>query len=377
MSFSDEVLRGDERAIYRLRELYSKHGYSRFKVSRFEEYDLYARNKSFLVNENVLTFTDTNGRLMALKPDVTLSIVKNIPSDSRETNKLYYNENVYRPSAEGNGFKEIVQTGLECIGHVDMFAQSEVIMLALRSLEAISGEYILDVSHMGLLEGLLDKAGVREEDRGVVTELIKSKNVSGLRRTLEALRADISAADAVLELAQLYLPLDGTLAMLEKCCVGSDKAMRACGELKSICNIMKLYGLSERLYFDFSIVNDRSYYDGVIFKGFINGIPDSVLSGGRYDRLLERMGKSSSAIGFALYLDRLERFGAEERRYDADVLLAYDTDVDCETVIAAVKRLNDSGKTVRTCSSEDKSSARCRESIKIGKKGAERLETDD
>jgi len=84
---SASVLKNDEKAIFRLRELYSKYGYSRYKVSKFEEYDLYAHNKSFLVSENVLTFTDTDGRLMALKPDVTLSIVKNIAANGNETQK--------------------------------------------------------------------------------------------------------------------------------------------------------------------------------------------------------------------------------------------------------------------------------------------------
>ena len=72
------VRRPDERAGLLLRELYHQHGYQSYRMSKFEPYDLYARNKSFLVSENILTFTDTDGRLMALKPDVTLSIIKNI-----------------------------------------------------------------------------------------------------------------------------------------------------------------------------------------------------------------------------------------------------------------------------------------------------------
>ena len=98
MSISDTVLKNDEKAIFKLRELYSRYGYMRYKVSKFEEYDLYARNKSFLISENILTFTDTDGRLMALKPDVTLSIIKNIGNASEGVHKLYYNENVYRTS---------------------------------------------------------------------------------------------------------------------------------------------------------------------------------------------------------------------------------------------------------------------------------------
>ena len=79
MILSEKVLREEERAVYKMRELYGSYGYLQYKVSKFEEYDLYAKNKSFLVSDKLLTFTDTNGKLMALKPDVTLSIIKNSP----------------------------------------------------------------------------------------------------------------------------------------------------------------------------------------------------------------------------------------------------------------------------------------------------------
>ena len=73
----EKLLKSEERAIFNLRSLYRKYGYAPFKMSKFEEYDLYVRNKDFLVSDRVITFNDTNGKLMALKPDVTLSIVKN------------------------------------------------------------------------------------------------------------------------------------------------------------------------------------------------------------------------------------------------------------------------------------------------------------
>ena len=375
MSFSDNVLRSDERAIYSLRELYRKFGYSQFKVGRFEEYDLYARNKSFLVSENILTFTDTNGKLMALKPDVTLSIVKNISSDDNGTHKLYYNENVYRTSAESHGFKEIMQTGLECIGNVDMFAESEVVMLAAKSLERISDEYIMDISHMGLAEGLLDAANITASDRDTALELIKSKNVSGIKTLLVSLGVTEQMCADICELTQSYMTLSSAIALIERK-IANEKMRSAWEELSQIDEIMKVYGISDKLYFDFSVVNDCNYYDGVIFKGFVNGIPDSVLSGGRYDRLLSRMGKQLGAIGFAVYLDRLERFGVEDTEYDVDVLLTYDVDSDKKTVIDTVKLLNESGKTVKT-SSEVDSTVRYRQRLKIGKGGIEILEAND
>ncbi len=365
MSFSNKVLRNEERAIYSLRELYKLNGYTQFKVSKFEEYDLYARNKSFLVSESILTFTDTNGKLMALKPDVTLSIVKNISPGDDKTHKYYYNENVYRPSAESHGFKEIVQTGLECIGNVDMFSESEVIMLAVKSLESISDDYILDVSHMGLIEGLFENDGFDSLVCSKLLSLVKSKNVSEIKRVCSAGHVSSEICDALCVLANMYLPLSEALERI-KPLVLNDKMKSAYDELVTISELLAAYGIEKKLNFDFSVVNDFDYYDGVVFKGFINGIPDSVLSGGRYDRLLSRMGKNSQAIGFAVYLDRLERFGSDTEEFDADVLLVYGADVEVKEVIGAVKALKDEGKSVRVAS-DKQNTGRYRQVIVLGK----------
>ena len=138
-----------ERVVRQLRELYRRYGYTQYRMSKFEPYDLYVRNKSFLVSEDILTFTDADGRLMALKPDVTLSIVKDAKKGGG-LQKVCYSENVYRTSPMSRSFREIMQTGLECVGEIDLVAMGEVLLLAAKSLETVSGDYLLDVSHLGL-----------------------------------------------------------------------------------------------------------------------------------------------------------------------------------------------------------------------------------
>ena len=118
MRVMTDELRPDERVSAALRRLYRAYGYRPYKVNKFEEYELYMRNKSFLTSEQILAFCDTDGRLMALKPDVTLSVVKNT-RDSDGPLKLFYSENVYRVPRAGYGFREIMQTGVELIGRVD------------------------------------------------------------------------------------------------------------------------------------------------------------------------------------------------------------------------------------------------------------------
>ncbi len=371
MILSEKVFREDEKAIYTLRELYSRYGYSHYRVSKFEEYDLYAKNKSFLVSENLLTFTDTNGRLMALKPDVTLSIIKNAVADDKACYKLYYDEHVYRTTSGGDGFREITQTGLEAIGGVDIYTQCEVIMLAMKSMESISPDYLLDLSHMSFLEGMLENVGVTANDIKKFLSLISAKNLPELRALCKEKQIDEAECEKLCFVTSMYLPIEQAL---EKLCeldmIKGEKQKAAYDELCNINEIMKLYGLANRLYIDFSVVNDMSYYDGIIFKGFINGIPDSVLSGGRYDRLVERFGKKTNAIGFAVYLDKLERFddkGAEGEKYDVDVMLVYGADVDTPELVNTINSYVAEGKSVRAVSTFD-ATLRYRECVVLGEK---------
>ena len=375
MNLSSRVLKSNEKAIYSLRELYQKYGYTLYKVSKFEEYDLYAHNKNFLVSQNVLTFTDTNGKLLALKPDVTLSIIKNIVDRSEVTYKLCYNETVYRTSAESDGFREIMQTGLECIGEVDRYSEGEVIMLAIRSLATISGEYVLDLSHRGVIDGLLDQTDWKASDKLEFMRLLESKNLHAIRALCRANGTDEVLEKHLCTIAELYAPIAEALPVIEAMAIG-EKMQKAVENLKEICDIVSAFGLEQKLYLDFSVVSDDEYYDGISFKGFINGIPESVLSGGRYDRLMSRLGKRCGAIGFAVYLDRLDRFECSGAEYDMDAVLLYDADVSVGELLAAQKKLSSEYSNLITARGID-SDLRYGKMFKLTKGGIVSLETDD
>ena len=375
MILSDKVLRQEERAVYKMRELYRSYGYLQYKVSKFEEYDLYAKNKSFLVSDKLLTFTDTNGKLMALKPDVTLSIIKNVVANEKSSYKVYYDERVYRTTASGDGFREILQTGLESIGNIDAFSQSEVVMLAMKSLEGISEDYLLDISNMSFLEGLLESAGVDASLMSDFLALIGSKNIPAIKVLCAKSGINDENTDRICKVSSMYLPIKSALDEIKELLVG-EKMQAAYEELYELYSILSAYGLTDKLYIDFSIVNDMNYYDGIIFKGFINGIFDSVLSGGRYDRLMEKLGKKTGAIGFAIYLDQLERFGDTNDVYDVDVLLLYSDDTPAASVISAVNSFRADGKTVRATNTFDKSVS-YKKLFGFGKDGIKSVEEND
>ena len=175
-------MKQEKQALFNLRELYEKFGYTQYKMSKFEEYDLYVRNKSFLISDSVITFTDTNGKLMALKPDVTLSIVKNSLDIPGYVQKLYYDEHVYRISDKTSAYKEIPQVGLECLGDIDDYSIAEVLSLAAQSLSTFDEDYILDISNLDILSLVLDRIGISESGRRALIECISKKDVHDAER---------------------------------------------------------------------------------------------------------------------------------------------------------------------------------------------------
>lgn len=345
-TIDDRLLKNDERAVYKLRKLFSDYGYLHYKVNKFEVYDFYAKNKDFLKSENILTFPDTNGKLKALKPDVTLSIVKNAALEGGVM-KLFYNESVYRPSHETGSFREIMQTGLECIGDIGQYEMGEVLMLAAKSLLCISESYLLDISHMGLIREIFALAGVKSID--LMLKLLGEKNVHELEAACESDGVPPEWVEKIKNLCRLYgRPSDVLPKLLSD--FGETNGYK---ELSSICAIMEKYGLEEKIRIDFSLVNDMNYYNGLIFQGFIDGISNVFLSGGRYDLLVEKMKKRGGAIGFAVSLDLLERYGDEKKKNDVDVLLLVDGDFSAEEILASAESIRASGKTVRVEKTEN------------------------
>lgn len=339
MNNNELVIRGDERIIFALRSLYELKGYSQYKMIKFEEYDLYAKNKDFLTSENVITFTDTNGKLMALKPDVTLSIIKNTVDAPEQVNKVYYNENVYRVSKSNHSFKEIMQVGLECLGAVDSYCISEVIGLAAQSLMLISDKCVLSVSDLSIILPVIESVCTTASLKKELVKLIGEKNQHQLRTLCAEEGIDEKTTEILAAFTSLHGAPDSVFPILEKLLPESEEVKR----MKKT-----IYSLDEEIRaiidIDFSYVGDISYYDGIVFKGFISGIPTGIISGGQYGKLMEKMRKKSKAIGFAVYLDELERLSSDKKEFDADTVVIYNSDNDASEISKVVAEINEAGK---------------------------------
>ena len=340
----ERLLKPEEKAVYALRTLYNRYGYSPYKMSKFEEYDLYVKNKDFLISEGIITFTDTRGKLLALKPDVTLSIIKNSTDVAKNVSKVYYNENVYRIAKGSHAFKEIMQTGLECIGDIDAYHVAEVVSLAVRSLALLSDDYMLDLSHVGLISAVLDTLSL---DRAAVKGLlaaVEKKNEG----ELSAMAASGVLSEEALAFARILL-CEYKSVDAAKCAFApyltTKEAEDAFAEFAMLYNALAALGLSDRVRIDFSVINHRGYYSGVVFKGYIKGIPDSVLAGGQYDRMMRKMGRRDGAIGFAVYLDSFASYAASGASFDADILLLTNN-ADATALLIAVEALSKDGARV-------------------------------
>ncbi len=310
----ESILRYDEKAVFELRKLYSSFGYSKFKMSKFEEYDLYSKNKDFLVSDGVITFNDTNGKLLALKPDVTLSIIKNASDTTESPEKYYYNENVYRITEDSHTYKEIMQTGLECIGRVGFSEVLEVSQLAAKSLEKISSNFMLHFSDIGFIDSIFEDYKI--ENREEIITYIAEKNAGSLKAALSD-----EQFSALKCLVKNYKDYEECLLACEKICK-SDASKKALGELCNVLSALGKEGYSQNIKIDFSIISAKGYYSGIVFKGYIGSISSRVLSGGQYDKLMRKMGKKASAIGFAVYLDTLERLDDAKCEEDAIINIA-------------------------------------------------------
>ena len=306
MELDLNMLRPQERLSLQLRLLYEQAGFRQYRMGRFEEYGLYQQNRRFLASEQVITFTDLDGRLLALKPDVTLSIAKNVQFEEGGCGRFYYAENVYRPSQESHTFQEISQMGLECVGGVDDAVTAQAVSLAGQSLALTGRDFVLEASHMGFVAGLLDAVGAPEAFRGWLLSCIRNRNRPELRTAAAEAGLSPQGTGVLCRLDALAGEWRAVLAEAEP--IALNAAMGAAlAELRTLCEALEAQGQQLRL--DLSLVNDMDYYNGLVLQGYVAGLPRAVLKGGRYDPLADQFRPGARAVGFALYLDELERLG--------------------------------------------------------------------
>lgn len=334
----------EDRITARLGALYEGAGYRAYKIRKFEEYSLYLENRNFLTDDHIITFNDQNGRLLALKPDITLSIVKNKKASPGQNEKLYYRESVYRFDKHAHEYQEISQVGLEMIGKVGATEELETLQLALDSLSTIDQASILAISHMGYLKGVLNESGLGVTAMADALGAIGAKNPHDLRRILLENGVQSERADLLADLVNV--PTAAALKQIAEALAETEETRIACKELFNLCDMLTELGYGDHIRPDFSVTNEVEYYHGIVFKGYVDGLARAVLSGGRYDKLAQKFTPGVGAIGFAVYLGEL-LYHQMPREFDTDILLLYSEKTSPAEVLAKAKALRADGKRVR------------------------------
>lgn len=296
-----------EQFVIEMQVLLRKAGYTRLEFSDFEEYALFERHHAFVSISHMLTFTDSFGRIQTLRPDVTLSVMKQSAFRPENEIRAYYREDVFRYSQETHEYETHEQIGAEHIVKDHSPEDLETALLAQRMLEKLDVPTVLVLSHMGYLLQNEWYRRLPEDEQECLQALISSKNQSGLETLLKRCECPANEQRKLLTVANLSGSIEHVKQAIHE--GGFEKEMEeAVGRLSLVAEKLG-ENKKHRVVVDFSLVNPLHYYNGLVFQGFAEGCGSAVISGGRYDLLARRFmpeHEHCGAIGFALDVGELD-----------------------------------------------------------------------
>lgn len=292
-----------ENALVNLFQLW---GYQEVTTPTFEYYEVVREEGG--PEEQLFKFIDREGRILALRPDMTTPIARLVTTHLRNAalpNRLFYTGSVFRyESIQTGRQREFSQAGVELIGAQGIGADAEVIALACEALLACPlRQFRLGIGQVQVTKGLIeqltaDMAGLTEVKQAVI-----NKDFVALENILERQGCTAEQRRRLLGLATLH----GGREVLKKArkLVDDPKVIAVIDNLEQVYDTLQKYGLEQYIFFDFSILRDFDYYTGIVFEGYVPGLGYPVCGGGRYDRLLGKFGFNCPAVGFALGLERV------------------------------------------------------------------------
>ncbi len=321
-----------QKIISNLMSLYQSFGYHQIATPTFEAYDLYV-NENSIPSDDLFKLVDHKGRVLVLKPDVTLPITRmaaiNHPND-QEIIKFSYQTSIYRNfSAPDSIKKEINQIGLEYFGNNSPECDGEIIGLSILSLLKTGIKDIhIDLGHVGFINYLFEEFNFTLDQRNTLFQYIENKNIGDIKSYLIKLNLDQSAQDIILSLPTLYGHPEEVIEKMKTLCINKNME-KVLAKVSEIYDHLKIMELEHYISFDLGFTNQMNYYSDIIFKGYINNWGEPIISGGRYNQLSEKFGISRPGCGFSIdlmkildYLDHGKKINHEEK---AKRILFYDS----------------------------------------------------
>jgi len=255
-------------------------------------------------------FTDTDGSMLSLRPDVTSSVARvaaTLLADSSRPLRLCYASPVFRQQQQSHAEwrRENTQLGGELIGTGGSAADLEVLLLATEILERIglTGSFCITINDVGILNGLLSELDLDKLARESIRRLIDTRDSTELDKFLQQL----SISPAIKQSLSTITQLTGKREVLDKAktIISNSDALVAVNKLAELWSAIESLGLEEAFEVDLADVSSLDYYTGLSFKIFVRGVGYRVGRGGRYDGLTANFGTAEPAIGFVLSLDSL------------------------------------------------------------------------
>ena len=292
----------------RLKKTLHLFGYHDIQTPTFEYFDVFRKEIGTIPSKDLYKFFDKEGNTLVLRPDITPSIARVAATLFGEEDlpiRLCYTGNTFINHSNNQGrLREVTQMGAELIGDDSVEADAEMLAMVMESMQAIGlKEFQLSVGHLGFFQSLIEDAVLDEEARERVVELINNRNYFGVEEYLDSIMVKRSSKEAFAALGNLVGGVE-VLAKAKNIAPNSSGIM-AVKRLEKIYDILALYGVEKFVTFDLSMTGNYGYYTGIIFRGYTFGTGDAVVKGGRYDHLLEKFGKTSASIGFAIVIDEL------------------------------------------------------------------------
>jgi ATP phosphoribosyltransferase regulatory subunit len=301
----------------KIENVFVNRGFKRVITPAIEYYDIFALPCSGITQESMFKMTDNKGRLLVARPDSTLPIARMVSSRLKNSVlpvRLYYKQAVYRNNPTLTGRRnEFLQMGVELLGVKGKRADLEILSTAIKSISTIAPDFRFELGHAKVFSILINDLEIDNEFKEKIRISIESKNYSALNNLLDKLNP-CKAVSAIRSLPSLF----GGEEVFEeaaKLCEGT-KASSAIEYLHSIYNDLRPLNLGDKLIIDLGLVQRNDYYTGLVFSGYVEGIGDAVISGGRYDDLLAEFDAPMGAAGFAMDTDALTMKHLTENKVD-------------------------------------------------------------
>lgn len=335
----------------KLSMLFKFRGYNNIITPSIEFLDVFDRESAGILPEMMYKLTDTQGRLITLRPDSTLPIARVVATRLKDMQipiRLFYSQNVFRKSGNLSGFNdESTQSGIELIGATGLRADLEVIMTAIETLKECGEEnYKIEIGHAGFFKALAESLNTTDKEIEQIREYIETKDFMSLDNILSKFE-NVEVANAIKTLPRMF----GTKEVLDKALELSDneKAKESISYLKELYKRLEEMGFGDKVNIDLGLVHRNNYYTGVVFRGYIEGSGVTVLSGGRYDNLMGEFGKDLPSTGFGVDVDVLANLMLQKRHFPSDTqadILIFGED-GCE--IKAIQYISDLSMQGYTC----------------------------